>query len=230
MTGILDRNRPCDPPQGRLGITRGPWGRSGSPEATDGVGEWRILHRVTRAVGAAGSVLAFFLAWRLSRRQTIRRHRTQASRVRLRASQADLGRGRLEVTNDSDQPVHAALVRPVRIRTERSRRTAWLSRETTLIVEHSITIDRTLWPPARPSQSPQRHSTTRRSSTSALPRDAAGCATCTGTSARSLVSGRWTLVVIPSPGFVVRRGPDVVEGWRRPLGIHDCPRRRSMCE
>lgn len=146
MFDILDRHRSSRAPRARLGITRGSWGRSGSPEAADGTGEWTIRHRATRTVGAAGSVLAFFLAWRLSRRQTIRRHRAQASRIRLRALPTDPGRGQLEVTNDSDEPVHAALVRPVRIRTERSRRTAWLSRATTLTVEHPITVDRTLWP------------------------------------------------------------------------------------
>ncbi|MFE7203404.1 hypothetical protein ACFU8R_24365 [Pseudonocardia alni] len=50
------------------------------------------------------------------------------------------------MTNDSDQPVRAALVRPVCIRAERSCRTAWLSREVTLTVEYPITVDRTLWP------------------------------------------------------------------------------------
>ncbi|WP_143105624.1 hypothetical protein [Pseudonocardia ammonioxydans] len=102
---------------------------------------------MTRTVGSAGAALAFFLAWHLSRRQTIRRHHAQASRVHLRASPTDpgQGRGQLEVTNDSDEAVHAALVRPIRIRTERSRRTAWLSR-TTLTVERPITVDRTLWP------------------------------------------------------------------------------------
>lgn len=144
MTDIVDRHRSSRAARAGLGIARGCGGRSGDSEEA-GVGEWVVRHRVLRAAGAAGSALAFFLAWHLSRRQTIRRHRAQACRVRLRTSPTGPGRGQLEVANDSDQPVHAALVRPVRIRAERSRRTAWLSR-TTLTVEHPITVDRTLWP------------------------------------------------------------------------------------
>ncbi|MBP2371430.1 hypothetical protein [Pseudonocardia parietis] len=144
MTDILDRNRSSRAARAGLGIARGRGGRSGDSEEA-GTGEWVVRHRVMSAAGAAGSGLAFILAWHLSRQQTIRRHRAQASRIRLRASPTDPGRGQLQVTNASDQPVHAALVRPVRIRTERSRRTAWLSR-TTLTVEHPITVDRTLWP------------------------------------------------------------------------------------
>lgn len=52
----------------------------------------------------------------------------------------------MEVANESDQPVHVALVRPVRIRAERSRRTAWLAREVTLTVEEPVTVGKTLWP------------------------------------------------------------------------------------
>jgi hypothetical protein len=145
MTDILDRHQTARAARAGLGIARGCGGRSGNPEHA-GTGEWVVRHRVMSAVGATGSALVFFLAWHLSRRRTNRRHRTQASRIRLRASPRTPGVEQLEVMNDSDQPVHAALVRPVRIRTERSRRTAWLVRETTLTVEQPIAVDRTLWP------------------------------------------------------------------------------------
>lgn len=98
-----------------------------------------------RTAGSASIVLAFFLAWRVHRRQTVR-HRAQALRVRLRASPKGPSGQQMEVANESDQPVQAALIRPIRIRTERSRRTAWLSREVTLTVEHAINVDKTLWP------------------------------------------------------------------------------------
>lgn len=111
---------------------------------TDGARDRTIFQAKT--AGAGGIVLASFLAWCVHRRQTVERHRAQACRVRLRTSPKGLDGQQIEVANDSDQPVQAALIRPIRIRTERSRRTAWLSREVTLTVEHAINVDKTLWP------------------------------------------------------------------------------------
>lgn len=148
MTDILSRRRRSSgPPRARLGIARGSGGRSRTPEVTDGTDAWAVRHPGTRTAGSACAALVFLLAWLLGRRQTMRRHRAQACRVRLRASPKAPGSGQLEVANDSDQPVHAALVRPVRIRAERSRRTVWLAaREVTLTVENPVTVGKTLWP------------------------------------------------------------------------------------
>lgn len=115
-------------------------------EVADGTGAWAVRHRVTRAVGSVCSALVFLLAWRFRHRRSNRRHRAQACQVRLRASPRVPGGGQIEVTNNSDQPIHAALVRPVHIRAQRSRRTAWLAREVTLTVEDPIIVGKTLWP------------------------------------------------------------------------------------
>lgn len=146
MTDILDRHRPSRRPRARLSIAHASCRRSGSAETADSTFGWTVRRVLTRTADGAGTALVLSLAWRVYRRLTEKRHRMQASRVCLRAAPRVPGGWQMDVTNNSDQPVHAALVRPVRIRTERSVRSAWLTRETTLTVEHPITIDRTLWP------------------------------------------------------------------------------------
>lgn len=108
---------------------------------------WDIVNAIAQSVGAIGTTGALLVAALVYRRQAADQHRAQASRVRLRATPKSAAEWKLEMTNDSDQPVQAAaLVQFVRVEAERSRRTAWLSREVTLTVEHRIDFGRTLWP------------------------------------------------------------------------------------